>query len=186
MSVRVRERRTGSAVLDEVRDPFCSQADDRQARRLRLADDLAERLGAAGRRVSTSARGWLEQGERERGAQTWEGENVGARVRRRELLALLEAKEESVEPVRRTQALDLGPRRPVADEDELACRPASRQVGLLEPARGVDEQAQVLLPRDAADVEDGELARRRSGAGRRRERLSGVGRRKDKGGKVVG
>lgn len=91
-------------------------------------------------------------------SQTRESKNVCARVRRRELLALAEAEEERTKLVLGAQGFCLCSGRTVSDKDELARRPVGDEIGVLQPSEGFDEQAEILLPRDPANVEDDEFA----------------------------
>lgn len=155
------EQEAGPAVLDEVRDALGAQAHNGESRCLCFADHLSKGLGAV-MRANLVKVGPLIKTRSVKDSQAREREDVCARVRRCELLALAEAEEERAELVLGAQGLCLCSRRTIANKDELASRPVGGEVGVLQSSEGFDEQAEVLLPRDSADVEDDELAWTRS------------------------
>lgn len=89
--------------------------------------------------------------------RTWnspagERENIRTRVSRRELTALAVPHEDGIESVTCAKNLQLRSTWSIPDEYQLARRSSSIFRSHLKSSCGLDEQAEVLFPRDPADV----------------------------------
>lgn len=110
------------------------KTDDGKTRSQCLENDLTKGLGEAGK-----------------------GKDAARRIHGCQSLALLMPHEGSIEAVTRAEPGQVTSRRAVTDKDKLGCS-ADRSWKNFE---GLNEETNVLLPRDTADVEDDGLALQR-------------------------